>query len=131
LRIHLLHFNQTVLQSHRIQLRNGKYADTALSASWTTRQPLTAASRGIGQSGIDNLNERLIPSRQSPHQHPGRIPHSPDPHGDRGQDVPPTIPSYKSCRILSRREMRMKNNSTIFIVVTGLTSSEKGQSQTE
>jgi hypothetical protein len=75
-RVRLLHGSQPALQPRRIQLIDGKYAHAALRASRTTHQPLAATPGSIGQRSVHNLNQRAIPSRQSPQRHPGSIPHS-------------------------------------------------------
>jgi hypothetical protein len=65
--------SQPSLQPRRIQLIDGKHAHATLRASRTTRQPLAATPRSIGQSSVDNLYQRPIPSQQSPQSHPESI----------------------------------------------------------
>src|ERR1019366_6775441 len=66
LRVRLFEVREPLLQSDRIQLINGKHTHAALRASRTTRQPLAATPRGLGQSSIHDLDQRAIRSRQSP-----------------------------------------------------------------
>ncbi len=72
LRVRLFKLRQLLLQPHRIQLIDGKHAHATLRASRTAHQPLAAAPRGVGQSGVHDLNQRLIRSRQSPQRHAGK-----------------------------------------------------------
>ena len=76
-RVRLLKGSQPALQPRRVQLIDRKHTHAALRASRTTHQPLAATPRNIGQSSVHNLNQRAIPSRQSPQRHPGSITHSP------------------------------------------------------
>ena len=73
--VRLCKTGQSLLQSHRIQLMDGKHTHAALRASRTAHQPLPAAPSRIGQSRIYDLEERAIPTRQSAQRHVGRISH--------------------------------------------------------
>ncbi len=66
LRVRLFESGQPLLQPNRIQLVDGKHAHAALRASRSTRQPLAAAPRSLGQGSVHDPQQRRIPSRQSP-----------------------------------------------------------------
>jgi hypothetical protein len=54
---------QALLQTGRIQLINGENPYTALRAPWSADQPIATASGGIGQRGVQNLNELSVSKR--------------------------------------------------------------------
>jgi hypothetical protein len=56
----VLKFGQAALQSRRIERIDGEDSHATLRATQLADQPLAAASRRIGQRGIDNLYEFLI-----------------------------------------------------------------------
>jgi hypothetical protein len=55
---------QPLLQPGRIQLINGENPYAALRASWPADQPIAAASRGVSQRRVHDLNELRVPSRE-------------------------------------------------------------------
>jgi len=60
LRIGLLGFRKSVAQTERIELIDSEDSDATVRTTGTASQPFAAALRGVGQGGVDDLDELLI-----------------------------------------------------------------------
>jgi hypothetical protein len=61
-RVGLGEFGESFAQSNRIEGIDGEDADAALAATGMTDEPFAAAASGVGESGIDDLDEFVIAS---------------------------------------------------------------------
>jgi hypothetical protein len=59
----LLQNRKSGSQPGGIELIYGEHADAALRAAGSTDQPLSTPMSGVGQRGIHNLDQRVIPGR--------------------------------------------------------------------
>jgi hypothetical protein len=55
---------QPLVQPSCIQLINGENPYAALRASWSTDQPISAASGGVGQRRVQDLNQLRVSGRR-------------------------------------------------------------------
>jgi hypothetical protein len=55
-----LEFRQSALETGSIELIDRKYSNAALGASGAADQPLAAAPRGVGESGVNDLNQLTV-----------------------------------------------------------------------
>jgi hypothetical protein len=55
-----IEFRESALQTSGIKLVDRKNSDAALCASGAADQPLAATARGVGEGGVDNLNQLAI-----------------------------------------------------------------------
>jgi hypothetical protein len=66
-------FDESMLQASCIELGDGKHAYAALRAAGTAHEPGAAAAAGVGQGGVDDLDEFLVARRQVHRTHDLRI----------------------------------------------------------
>ena len=52
------------MQPRRVELADGEWADAALCASGATDEPRAAAPDGIGERGVDDLDEKTVAGRE-------------------------------------------------------------------
>lgn len=69
-----LQLRQSSPQSQGIELIDGKGADAALCATRTADEPVSAPACGVGQRGVNDLNQLLIPRRWKTKRHEISIP---------------------------------------------------------
>jgi len=49
-----------MLQAKRVERADGENADATLRASGAAHEPMAAATGGVGEGGVDDLNELLV-----------------------------------------------------------------------
>src|SRR5579872_1441651 len=69
-----LQLRQSPPQSQSIKLIDGKGPNAALRAPRTAHEPFSTPARGVGQCGVNDLNQLVIPGRWKTKRHPLSIP---------------------------------------------------------
>jgi hypothetical protein len=62
-------FCEAVLQAESIELADREYTDAALRAPRAAYEPRAAATGGVGECGVDDLNQLPVPGRQGGAMH--------------------------------------------------------------
>jgi hypothetical protein len=63
--VRTIKFSETFAESSRIELIDRECTDAALRASWTTDEKLTASTRRVGKSRVENLDQFVVSSGAS------------------------------------------------------------------